>query len=269
MAAVRAPPGELLEALQNAELCDPGILLAYPRGRLMPPHVSRKRFFGKKQSSSYSADQTYSTAVTATDTGIPGIGLSYLPTPSPLSSSLSSSSLNSVLVVPASSGTAPVHGQKSAQGSEEQLPVHGQTTAERSETQLPQSGHGGPKPSISRTFARISENPKVEEVTRQVDGMGGVGSNSSKLGSGVQPVLSVGTSEPISQHLSVLSLDEQHPQPTGVDFDASLLYKTLVADGALPGGWQSEFVKLVQAARPARDRQLRAFSRVKNEDASA
>ena len=40
------------------------------------------------------------------------------------------------------------------------------------------------------------------------------------------------------------------------------------ADGALPGGWQPEFVKLIQAARPARDRQLRAFSGVKNEDAS-
>ena len=37
------------------------------------------------------------------------------------------------------------------------------------------------KPSFLRIFAQISENPKVAEVTRQVDEMGGVGSNSSEL----------------------------------------------------------------------------------------
>ena len=94
------------------------------------------------------------------------------------------------------------------------------------------------------------------------------GSNPSELGPGVQPVLSGGTSEPISQHPTVSSLDGQQTQPSDVDFDACLLYRTLIADGALPGGWQPEFVKLIQAARPARDRQLRAFSGVKNEDAS-
>ena len=117
-------------------------------------------------------------------------------------------------------------------------------------------------------FRVVDDSELSAEVTRQVVEMGGVGSNPSELGSGVQPVLSVGTSETISQHPSVLSLDEQHPQPTDVDFDASLLYKTLVADGPLLGGWQPGFLKLVQAARPARDRQLRAFSRVKNENAS-
>ena len=79
----------LLEALQNAELCDPGILMAYPRGNveLVAPQASRKRFFAKKQSLPHSADQTFtSIPVTCTDTGIPGVGLSYLSTsPPPLS----------------------------------------------------------------------------------------------------------------------------------------------------------------------------------------
>ena len=61
LAAVRALPSELLEALQNAELCDPGILMAYPRGNveLIAPQASRKRFFAKKQSLPQSADQTF------------------------------------------------------------------------------------------------------------------------------------------------------------------------------------------------------------------
>ena len=44
MAAVHALPGELLRALQNAELCDPGILLAYPRGNaeLMVPLLRKE-----------------------------------------------------------------------------------------------------------------------------------------------------------------------------------------------------------------------------------
>ena len=79
LAAVHTLPSELLEALQNAELCDPGTLMAYPRGNVevIAPQVSRKRFFAKKQSLPHSADQTFtSIPVTCTDTGIPGVGLS-------------------------------------------------------------------------------------------------------------------------------------------------------------------------------------------------
>ena len=105
--------------MQNARLCDLGILLAYPCGsvELMAPQVSRKRFFGKKPSMSYIADQTFTTAVTSTDTGTPVlVYLSYLLPPlSPLPYRLRS---------------------------EAQTPVYGQTTAQRSETQLPRMDHG-------------------------------------------------------------------------------------------------------------------------------
>ena len=150
LAAVRALPSELLEALQNAELCDPGILMAYPRGsvELIAPQASRKRFFAKKQSFPHSADQTFtSIPVTCTDTGIPGVGLSYLST-FPLPLSLSSSSLSSVPVVSSSvvSGEKrhepiPAHGQKTTQRSKELSPDHGQKTAQRSKESRHQSTH--------------------------------------------------------------------------------------------------------------------------------
>ena len=52
------------------------------------------------------------------------------------------------------------------------------------------------------------------------------------------------------------------------DLDACLLYRTPVKDGAIPEGWEIDFVNLVKVARQAGDRQLRALSQVKNEDAS-
>ena len=63
---------------------------------------------------------------------------------------------------------------------------------------------------------------------------------------------------------------EQSPfnQIAETDLDACLLYRTLVKDGAIPEGWETDFMNLVKVARQAGDRQLRAFSQVKNEDAS-
>ena len=69
LAAVRALPPELLEALQNAELCE--------------PQASQKRFFRKKQSL-HSADQTFRSLPAGKDTFIPGIGLSYISYSPPL-----------------------------------------------------------------------------------------------------------------------------------------------------------------------------------------
>ena len=79
MAAVRALPVDLLRALQEAELCDPGILLAYPRGSAeslgLAPQSPGRRIVSKSQGAQSRPDPTLIDGMHATgiDTGTGGI----------------------------------------------------------------------------------------------------------------------------------------------------------------------------------------------------
>ena len=357
MAAVRALPVDLLRALQEAELCDPGILLAYPRGSAeslgLAPQSSGRRIVSKSQGAQSRPDPTHIDGMHAMgiDTGTGGIVsypivsiVSYPVGGSAVTSQESSCSpvpgfvVGSVPVVPlsvqsdqASGGVENLvsdHGQMTAQRCEglvrgqkdlesesggslvERLPHDGQETAQRSEASssaLLPSGQEDAKqgPRMIRgvkkgAILRISRKPKNSREGRQsasqpdeflsraqalISGAtGGLDlsfeppknsrgvSHSGWRGDEFSPRVDAPISATSGQVLSFTRSGQGEQTPANhmaeAELDACLLYRTLVKDGAIPEGWEPDFVKLMQVARQAGDRQLRAFSQVKNEDAS-
>ena len=134
MAAVRALPMDLLRALRDAELCDPGILLACPRGDAeslgLAPQSSERRIVGKSQDAQSRPDPTLIDGMYAAgiDAGTGGI-VSY-----PIVSIASypvGGSVPPSLPVPGSAPVVPLSEESVSQGSKNFKPKIGQMTAQR------------------------------------------------------------------------------------------------------------------------------------------
>ena len=134
MAAVRTLPVDLLRALQEAELCDPGVLLAYPRGDAeslgLAPQSSGRRIVGKSQDAHSRPDPTLIHGMYAAgiDAGTGDIA-SY-----PVVSIVSYPVFGSVppsLPVPGSAPVVPLSEESVSRGPKNLKPKIGHMTAQR------------------------------------------------------------------------------------------------------------------------------------------
>ena len=302
MAAVRALPVDLLRALQEAELCDPGVLLAYPRGRAeslgLAPQSSGRRIVSKSQGAQSRPDPTLIDGMHATGIDIvsyPIVSIASYPVGGSVPSSLPvPGSVPVVSLSEESVSRGPKNLKPKIRGAKKQIPPLNccRRTTRRAH-------RGGSRVNPLKNYRRMTARRQLRGATRQIQHFcrcmarrmqescrrrqpfprsSGKAKNSREgRQSASQPdEFSPRVDAPISatsgQVLSFTRSEQLEQTPANqiaeTDLDACLLYRTLVKDGAIPEGWETDFMNLVKVVRQPGDRQLRAFSQVKNEDAS-
>ena len=180
MAAVRALPVDLLRGLQEAELCDPGILLAYLRGSAeslgLAPQSSGRRIVSKSQGAQSRPDPTLIDGMHATgiDTGTGGI-VSY-----PIVSIVSypvGGSVPSSLPVPGSVPVVPLSEESVSPGPKNLKPKIGQMTAQRAKKQIPplncrrttrRAHRGASRVNPLKNYRRMTARRQLRGATRQI-----------------------------------------------------------------------------------------------------